>query len=188
MLQSMGSQRVGYDWATEQQIIIMMANTYWGFTLCQSFSRITLQNPCDPLNCPSPPNKFTQEENWGLDNINSPKITWAVQNGAKVQIQFAFWHQSFALNQMVSDSLDAQCMPASTGLKEHSGYRKEFVWAATKCPSTRETRSMTRVRPGKSKPKGTSPSYIFQAQSTVDRWTILVWIVWVYWFADFFFQ
>ena len=44
---------------------------------------------------------------------------------------------------MVSDFLDAQCMPASTGLKGHSSYRKESVWAATKCPSTRETRSMT---------------------------------------------
>ena len=86
----------------------MMANTYWGFTLGQTFSTITLQNPCDPLNCPSPHDKFTHEENWGLDTINSPKIIWAVKNGARVQIQFAFWYQSFTLNRMVSDFLDAR--------------------------------------------------------------------------------
>ena len=69
---------------------------------------------------------------------------------------------------MIHDFPDARFMPARTGLKGHSGYKRESVWTGTKCPRTRETRSMTRLRPGKSKPKGPPPSFIFWAQSTVD--------------------
>ena len=44
VLQSMGSQRVGQDWATENKLVLMILNVNWAFTVCwaqsQSYSRM----------------------------------------------------------------------------------------------------------------------------------------------------